>query len=82
MKKLLFILIIFFFNCVRSQDTIHFQKSNECVVIYQNSKIIEKIFFNSGKLNMRILYFYDKSGIIVRRVWYDANGQLIGITFD
>lgn len=75
MKVILSFLFILLSICLFSQDTTHY------FIIYNGKNIIQKEFRNGSKC-IKIIYEYDCNGILIRRFWYNQNGQLIGVSFD
>lgn len=77
-RFVLLIIIMFFLENIFSQDTI---KNGKDFIILLDGKVLEK-HFNETKNIIKIVYVYDKSGILVRRYWYDGKGRLLSTTID
>ena len=60
-----------------SQDTLHYVDMD---VIYVNGKIVEKICYKNGQIDIRVIYIY-KDGVLLRREWWQR-GKRISYTID
>ena len=74
LSTLIFILILG--SCL-GQDTLHYVDMD---VIYVNGKIVEKIFYHNGQIDIRVIYIY-KEGVLLRREWWQR-GKRISYTID
>jgi hypothetical protein len=77
MRILLLIIFIIFLNRSFAQDTIR----NVDIIIYKNDRIIQKEF-KSSKNYIKIIYEYDEFGTLIRRYWYNKEGELLGVSLD
>lgn len=77
MRILLSIIFIIFINWSFAQDTIR----NVDIIIYKNDRIIQKEF-KSSKNYIKIIYEYDEFGTLIRRYWYNKEGELLGVSLD
>ena len=74
LSTLIFILILG--SCL-GQDTLHYVDMD---VIYVNGKIVEKICYKNGQIDIRVIYIY-KEGVLLRREWWQR-GKRISYTID
>ena len=74
LSTFIFILIL---GTSLSQDTLHYVDMD---VIYVNGKIVEKIFYHNGQIDIRVIYIY-KNGVLLRREWWQR-GKRISYTID
>ena len=77
MRILLSIIFIIFINWSFAQDTIR----NVDIIIYKNDRIIQREF-KSSKNYIKIIYEYDEFGTLIRRYWYNKEGELLGVSLD
>jgi UDP-N-acetylmuramyl tripeptide synthase len=78
MKCVISLLFSIFLTCSFTQDTIKYGKD---IVIYKDGKIQQKEF-NSSKNYIKVVYQYNQYGVLVRRWWYNKEGELISVSLD
>jgi antitoxin component YwqK of YwqJK toxin-antitoxin module len=49
-------------------------------MVYVNGVISEKIFYQNGKIDIKVIYIY-KDGVLLRREWWQR-GKRISYTID
>jgi hypothetical protein len=74
----MFLFFIFFSFLSYSQDTVFYEKN---FTVMNNNLIIEKNFRGS-KNWVKIVYQYSPDGVLLRRYWYNKNGELLSISLD
>lgn len=78
MRFLLTFILLNIFVSSFSQDTI---RISDDLHIYKDGKIIQKEF-RSSKNYIKIIYFYDNSGVLIHRCWYNKNGKLLSVSLE
>ena len=78
MKCVISLLFSIFLTCSFTQDTIKYGKD---IIIYKDGKIQQKEF-NSSKNHIKVIYQYNQYGVLVRRWWYNKEGELISVSLD
>jgi antitoxin component YwqK of YwqJK toxin-antitoxin module len=74
LSTFIFILIL---GTSLGQDTLHYVDMD---VIYVNDKIVEKICYKNGQIDIRVIYIY-KDGVLLRREWWQR-GKRISYTLE
>ena len=68
-------------NTVLPELTADTIKNGKDFTIYKDGKIIQKEFYSS-KNYIKIIYQYDKCGILIRRIWYNKEGKQLSVSLD
>jgi len=89
MRLFIIIISIFSFSFCYSQDTIRYSdyskdtiRYDNIVLIFKDNFISQRIFYKKNKVDIRIVYIYDEKGLLIRRVWYNSKGKIMGIVID
>ena len=78
MRSLFTVVFLMTFNWSFTQDTVFHDKD---MIIYFNKKVVQKEFFSSTNY-IKIVYQYNELGVLVRRFWYNKDGELVSCTLD